>query len=506
MDLFGVNIPLPTVVAGAVIIYVVKQLFQDRSLRGIPAVGYTFPILNWFTRIQYIFGARELIREGYTKYQSAGLFRVAALDGWRIIVTSPQLVEELRRAPDDALFVYKAFEQSLQAEYTIGVDLFRKPYHVDVIRGAFTRNLNARFDDIWDEIQSAFGEEIGAEDSWKEVPAVETIRRIVSRVSHRYFVGLPLCRNHEWIRLNIDYTVDVVQGAMLLKITPAPLKLMVSWLLTKIKAQTQLASNLVGSVIAERLKDFEDNGEKRDDRPNDLVTWLIEGCPPELRTVPLLTNRVLLVNFAAIHTSSITFSSVVYWLATNPEWAEPMREEIERVVAAEGWSKLTLTKMHRVDSFIREAQRVDSITMLNTMRWVMKPFMFSNGACVPPGYEITSAAEMLQLDSAHHGERAAAFDPWRWAKIREDESEALKHQMVATEATLLQFGHGKHACPGRFFAANELKGMLAHLVLEYDVRLKGGDSRPPSATFEINIIPPDVQLEFRKRSTHASAA
>ena len=129
----------------------------------------------------------------------------------------------------------------------------------------------------------------------------------------------------------------------------------------------------------------------------------------------------------------------------------------------------------------------------------MKPFTFSNGVKIPAGYQITTAGQMLQLDSMHHGESATTFDPWRWSTIREDESEALKHQMVATTPTMLHFGHGKHACPGRFFAANELKAMLAHLVLEYDVRFKEGENRLPSLVVEHNILPPQMQLEIRKR-------
>ena len=132
-------------------------------------------------------------------------------------------------------------------------------------------------------------------------------------------------------------------------------------------------------------------------------------------------------------------------------------------------------------------------------RWTMKPFTFSNGVQVPAGYQITSASQMLQLDSTHHGESAALFDPWRWSNIREDEAEALKHQMVATAPTMLHFGHGKHACPGRFFAANELKAMLAHLVVEYDIRFKEGETRLPSLMIEHNIMPPQMQLQIRKR-------
>ena len=137
--------------------------------------------------------------------------------------------------------------------------------------------------------------------------------------------------------------------------------------------------------------------------------------------------------------------------------------------------------------------------IVSLQRWTRKPFTFSNGLHVPAGYTIHSAAEMLQTDSVHHGEHAAEFDPWRWADIRQDDAESLKHQMVATGSTLLHFGHGKHACPGRFFAANELKAMLAHLVLEYDVRFKEGESRLPSLVVEHNILPPQMQLEIRKR-------
>ncbi|VDB84351.1 unnamed protein product [Peniophora sp. CBMAI 1063] len=501
--LVGLSIPLSYVAVGVIALYITIQLNSDRHLRGIPAVGYTFPILNWYTGIQYILQGRKLIQEGYEKYQHIGTFRIASHDGWLVIVTDPKLVEEVRRAPDDTLDFAAAVMEILQLEYTLGTDSVDVPYHVDVVRNALTRNLNARFDDIWDEIQMAFGEEISAGEDWKTLPAVETIQRIVSRVSNRLFVGLPLCRNGQWMQLNIDYTTDVAKGALALKITPTPLKRLVSWSFTTLEHQRKLARKLVGPLIAERLEDLEDRGEKWENRPNDLVSWLIEACPPDLRTVPLLTNRLLVVNFAAIHTSSITFLNVIYRLAANPEWAEPMREEVERVVRAEGWSKLSLAKMRRVDSFIREAQRIHAISMLSLQRWTMKPFTFSNGLRVPAGYQIASAAEMLQTDSSHHGEHAAEFDPWRWSNIREDDSESLKHQMVATGATLLHFGHGKHACPGRFFAANELKGMLAHLVLEYDVRFKEGENRPPSFAFGANIVPRPAQLEFRKRQRKA---
>ncbi len=38
----------------------------------------------------------------------------------------------------------------------------------------------------------------------------------------------------------------------------------------------------------------------------------------------------------------------------------------------------------------------------------------------------------------------------------------------------MQFGFGRHACPGRFFAANEIKMIIANFVMDYDIKLPDG--------------------------------
>jgi hypothetical protein len=54
--------------------------------------------------------------------------------------------------------------------------------------------------------------------------------------------------------------------------------------------------------------------------------------------------------------------------------------------------------------------------------------------------------------------------------------------------------------PGRFFAANELKAMLAHIVLNYDLRTVEPGVRPPDMYFGNSIIPnTKASVMFRKR-------
>jgi hypothetical protein len=45
-------------------------------------------------------------------------------------------------------------------------------------------------------------------------------------------------------------------------------------------------------------------------------------------------------------------------LASHPEYIQPLREEIETVIGAHGISKASMTKLVKVDSFLKESQRV----------------------------------------------------------------------------------------------------------------------------------------------------
>ena len=54
-------------------------------------------------------------------------------------------------------------------------------------------------------------------------------------------------------------------------------------------------------------------------------------------------------------------TQVLYRLLENPEYIEPLREEVDAVIAEEGWTKAGIDKMHKIDSFLRETQRLGGI-------------------------------------------------------------------------------------------------------------------------------------------------
>jgi hypothetical protein len=56
-------------------------------------------------------------------------------------------------------------------------------------------------------------------------------------------------------------------------------------------------------------------------------------------------------------------TQVLCRLVSNPEYIEPLRQEAEDAIAEEGWTKAGIDKMRKLDSFLRETQRIDIITI-----------------------------------------------------------------------------------------------------------------------------------------------
>jgi hypothetical protein len=44
-------------------------------------------------------------------------------------------------------------------------------------------------------------------------------------------------------------------------------------------------------------------------------------------------------------------------LVSRPQYIDPLRKEIEEIVNTHGWTKESLGKMHKLDSFIKEIAR-----------------------------------------------------------------------------------------------------------------------------------------------------
>ena len=77
-------------------------------------------------------------------------------------------------------------------------------------------------------------------------------------------------------------------------------------------------------------------------------------------------------------------------------------------------------------------------------RKALKDFTFSDGTFVPKGTTIVAAIRSIHHDEEFY-ENADTFEPFRFADLREEDGEALKHQYASTTTEYLPFGLGRHA-------------------------------------------------------------
>jgi cytochrome P450 len=132
-------------------------------------------------------------------------------------------------------------------------------------------------------------------------------------------------------------------------------------------------------------------------------------------------------------------------------------------------------------------------------RVVLEPLTLSDGFHLSVGTRSSMfCAEILHDPSVIPSPEV--FDGFRFYKARQKPEEHNRHQFATTDASNLHFGHGKYSYPGRFFASNEIKMILAIMLLKYDMRFADGQVRPKNMTaHEYIFLDPDGVILLRER-------
>ncbi|KAL0574356.1 hypothetical protein V5O48_007598 [Marasmius crinis-equi] len=472
-----------------------KYRSRMAKLDALPTVGHDSRLFSYVSALRNLARLNTVIKEGYEKYPGRA-FKVSLPDKWLVVVSGPDMLDDVRKASDEQLSLREAFQDILHSEMMFGKQTRRDPYHVDVIKNILTRSIAPKFDDMYEELATAFDEEIPKTREWTQVPVLKRLLPVVCRISNRVFVGLPLCRNKDWVALNVDYTTHVFTAIRTLGVLPKFIQPVVGWFISPLPASFLRASKHLRHMIIERLE-AEDKGYS--DAPDDLLTWFVqeaEGVEERLKPETLI-RRMLNANFAAVHTTSNEFTNALVNLVIHPEYIEPLREEIERIIQHDGWTKAAMGKMQKLDSFLRESQRVSSSTAFGVFRKTLEDFTFSNGIVIPAGTFMSTAPYASHFDENNYP-NAYKFDGFRFSRLREKEGEGHKHQMVVADRSHLNFGIGKHACPGRFFAVNELKALMSHVLLNYDIKLDDDNLSSKGDVFSPGAFR-QTEVWFRKR-------
>lgn len=433
-----------------------------------------------------------------------------------LLLLPPHEVAWFLDQPDALVSLQDTINYSLQLEHTVHDRLLgeRQP-HVAVVRRKLTRETGNVVPELRDEIRAAIDELWGnVRGETRDVCVYDTMRRAIGRVTNRVFVGLPLCRDEALLDNAVAYAVDVPTSAVILKFVWKPFRPLAALLVTLPgRIHTRRFYAIVRECIRRRLAGYVESGlsgqhagkprSEGKDQPNDFLQWSIQEAvasgDPFLSRVDTLAGNLLMMNFAAIHTSSFSLTSVLLDLVSSgptngPRYVAELRREITEGLARHGgvWDKSTLADMPKLDSTMRESARVNSFVTVAVTRMVVAPkgITTPGGVQIPQGTTVGSHGFPRMHDEEFYPD-PEDFRPFRFAEKRVEQGssflEGAKQAFTATSGEFVGFGHGRHACPGRFFASAELRLMLAYVVMNYDFEFQ--DARPRNHWVSLNRVP-----------------
>ncbi|MCJ1462695.1 hypothetical protein MMC07_001298 [Pseudocyphellaria aurata] len=434
------------------------------------------------------------------------MFKIRRMDT-DLVVISHKYLPELRRLPESIISIKLAAVKNHVGRYTtFEAASYDFKSLTSVVKDALTANLVQITSHIQEELDFAIDTEIPQSQDYTEVTLRHVLLRLVARTSSRAFVGVPLCRNEEWLKTSIEYTENLMKVVVALRLFPPILHPIVVWILPasyKLHHNVRTAQQLLVPVVQERNPAPDVDEEIRSS--STVLESMIDRAHSDYDRDPKsLALRQLLLSFASIHTTSMLIAQTIFDLYAHPEYIPELREEIDQVsVAVDKFSLRDLDNMSKLDSFIKESQRFNPSLLLNWYRLACKPLTLSDGHHLPKGTLLAIPAWSILMDPDIIS-NPEEFDPLRYYRKRLEPAESSQYSLGMIDQNHLHFGSGSHACPGRFFAISEMKLILCQLLLYYDFKYPAGKSRPISLTLEEFIFPDPAAKLLVKRRTRIS--
>ncbi|KAH7081737.1 GA14-synthase [Paraphoma chrysanthemicola] len=452
-------------------------------------------------KLYFLQNAQRILSERLKKMPGKP-FRVVA-DIGEVTILPPEYAHEIRN--DERFSFTKAAYRWFYAHLP-GMEGFEAGTNETrlmklIARHQLTHQLSKVTKDVSDECVAALRDIYTDDEDWHEISLRETNLQIMARVTSRIFLGKELCRNPDWLHITSSYSVAAFRAVEELRKWPSLLRPVALWFLPNCTAARTLVKRtrrIINPVLEQRRAakaEAAATGSKVEF--NDAISWL-EELAQEKSVKYDAACAQLSLSTASLHSTTDFFSQVTLDIAKDQTLIDALRSEIVSVLGSGTWNKKSLYNLKLMDSVLKESQRLKPIAIASMRRYTETDITLADGVKIPK--------DSLTLVSAHRNwdekvyTNPHTFDGYRFLNMRKQAGLENTSQLVSATVDHMGFGYGMHACPGRFFASEEIKIALSHMLMNYDFRLiPGCDISPRQHGFSL-LASPTAKLSIRKRS------
>ncbi|EXX55456.1 sterol 14-demethylase [Rhizophagus irregularis DAOM 197198w] len=476
------------------IFYIVNKLRNRKLVNEPPLVYYKYPIIGhtW----DYCADVDKFLLK--CKQEYGEIFSIYVY-GSVITVVGKELCYEVFNSRDVSFSA--AFEEKVPVARILGLPLDYMSFAAEISKNVFTAQMHLFLEKTQQSLYSGVNEIIGECDEPKIIHDLrQVLFSIVSRPVTTILVGDSLCHDNDLINIFMNFSNELYK---LLKV-PESLGLIHPWIFQqslimrfrfgrcKIKKLQEIVIEKIKPEIEERLRQERKFGNNWKP-PVDCIQYLLSqpGVDKENPDYVWISGYLLAITFASMSTTVSSTTNFLLDFASRPEYWDDLLEEQEKFNPNDKLTDLDqISKMEKLDSFLKEALRLTGNVCNLIHRVTGSELKFSNGYQLPRGSNVGIYLKNVHYDDERYGPDPNKFDGYRYLGKESPTSKVSRD--------FLHFGMGRHACPGRIFAINEIKMLSSILIKKYKITTKS-KKRPSNFIISGVSFPNPEPLIFEKR-------
>ncbi|KAF9950168.1 hypothetical protein BGZ72_008134 [Mortierella alpina] len=365
----------------------------------------------------------------------------------------------------------------------------------EIIRDIVTPNLALFTPRIVDRMQAIADRDLGHCESRKllENPTV-VFQEMIASAMAMVFMGHEFANNRRVLDTFIDCTGDLGK-VFASNYWQAYFNRIKYGMANPLQKHVRVLVEAATPVIQERRRQEAEALEKGVEYrpPLDILQRLLDNFDKYgIADLEDVCGHMLFIVLLSVHTTTDTCTNMSYYLAAFPECIDALYQEQlevldqickEREEQRQGklmtgemislkdfagteldpkndrdLSANAVKRMVKMDSFVRESMRFRA-ERTGIPHRAKKDVVLSNGMTIHKGSMVAINMHSTHQNPDMQGKNPADFRAWRFV------GKGKAATKVATD--FLPFGMGKHGCPGRFLAIQEIKTVGALMVSRY---------------------------------------